>query len=62
MENLPMLEAKFIDKKTIQLLEEYPFQTKEIRLIILPQRKLTGRKKAGLLKGRIRIEDDFEVK
>ncbi len=54
-----MIEAKFIDRKTIQLAEEYPYKMKEVRLIIIPEKKLKGKRKAGLLKGKIKLASDF---
>jgi hypothetical protein len=59
MENVHMMEGKFIDGKTIRLLEEYPFAMKEVRLIIIPETKVKGKRKAGLLKGKIRMAEDF---
>ena len=59
MENLHMIEAKFIDRKTIQLSEEYPFKEREIRLIVIPGIKTRRKRKAGLLKGKIMMSDDF---
>jgi len=59
MENLCMTKAKFIDRKTIQLYEEYPLKMKEVHLIIIPEKKLKGKRKAGLLKGKIRMAEDF---
>ena len=59
MENAHILNAKFIDQKTIQLLEEYPFTLREIRLIIIPEKPLKKKRTAGLLKGKIRMAEDF---
>jgi len=59
MENLHMIEAKFVDGKTIQLSEEYPYKTRDVRLIILPGVKTKKERKAGLLKGKIVMSNDF---
>ena len=49
----------FLDSKTIQLFEEYPAKEKEIQLIIIPRKDLKAKRKAGLLKGKIRMAEDF---
>ncbi len=54
MENLLMIEADFIDNKTIRLLKPYPFKMKKVHLIIIPEKKLKNKRKAGLLKGKIK--------
>ncbi|MCP4344684.1 MAG: DUF2281 domain-containing protein [Desulfobacterales bacterium] len=59
MENAYILDAKFIDRKTIQLSEEYPFKEREVRLILLPEKTFKRKRKAGLLKGKIRMAEDF---
>ncbi len=59
MENACMFEAEFIDRKTIRLTEEYPFKIREIRLIIIPEQTLPKKRKAGILKGKIRMSEDF---
>lgn len=60
MENAYILNAKFIDRKTIQLSEEYPFKERDVRLIILPEKTLKKKRKAGLLRGKIRMAEDFD--
>jgi len=59
MENAYMADAEFIDRKTIRLTEEYPFKIREIRLIIIPEKILPKKRKAGILKGKIRMSEDF---
>jgi len=60
MENAYMLEAEFVDRRTIRLTEEYPFIARGIRLIIIPEKPLPKRRKAGILKGKIRMSGDFD--
>ena len=62
MENAYMLDAEFLDGKTIRLSEEYPFEDKKIRLIVIPGKKDIPeiRRKAGLLRGKIRMSEDFD--
>ncbi|QTA79200.1 Uncharacterized protein dnl_14540 [Desulfonema limicola] len=60
MENVYMCDALFLDGKTIQLFEEYPFSDKEIQLIILPKKISKPERKAGLLKGKIRMTEGFD--
>ncbi len=61
MENAYVLDAEFLDGKTIRLSEECPFEDRRIRLIVIPGRKeASGEiRKAGLLKGKIRMSEDF---
>jgi len=59
MENAYMVDAEFIDRKTIRLTEEYSFKIREIRLIIIPEKILPKKRKAGILKGKIRMPEDF---
>jgi hypothetical protein len=57
MENVYICDAKFLDGRTIQLSENFPVSLREIQLVIIPKKK-SGRK-AGLLKGKIRMSEDF---
>ncbi|MBF0099976.1 MAG: DUF2281 domain-containing protein [Desulfobacterales bacterium] len=59
METICMLNAKFIDHNTIKLLESYPFIEEEVYLIIMPKKVVKQKRKAGILKGKIRIDKDF---
>ncbi len=59
MENAYIPDAEFIDRKTIQLSEEYPFKERKVRLILLPEKTFKRKRKAGLLKGKIRMAEDF---
>ncbi len=54
-----MFDAMFIDNKTIRLFDEYPVSEKEIKLIIIPKKTLNLKRKAGLLKGKIRMSENF---
>jgi hypothetical protein len=60
MENVYICNAMFLDSRTIQLFEEYPFSEKKIQLIILTEKTLKPKRKAGLLKGKIRMAQDFD--
>ncbi|MGE0084196.1 MAG: DUF2281 domain-containing protein [Desulfococcaceae bacterium] len=59
MENVYICDATFIDSKTILLSEEYPVSGKEIQLIIIPKGIPKQKRKAGLLKGMIKMSEDF---
>ncbi len=48
-----------LDGKMIQLYEECPVSEKKIKLIIIPKKTSKPKRKAGLLKGKIRMSDDF---
>ncbi len=60
MENVYICNAMFLDNRTIQLFEEYPVSDKKIQLIILPRNTSKTKRKAGLLKGKIRMAEDFD--
>lgn len=59
MENVYICDAIFLDGKMIQLYEECPVSEKEIQLIIIPKKTSKPERKAGLLKGKIRMSEDF---
>ena len=55
------IDQKIIDQKTIRLSEAYPYAGKPVRLIIMPQESQPKKRKAGLLKGKIKMAEDFHA-
>jgi hypothetical protein len=52
-------DAIFLDNKTIRLSEESSVSEKEVQLIMIPKKTSKQKRKAGLLKGKIRMSDNF---
>jgi hypothetical protein len=61
MEQAYIYDGVFLDSRTIQLSEESRVSDKEIRLVIIPKKTSGPKRKAGLLKGKIRIHEDFDT-
>jgi hypothetical protein len=61
MEEAHIVTGDFVDPKTIRLSEAYPYSEKKVRLIIIPQYPTGKKRKAGLLKGKIKMSDDFDA-
>lgn len=61
MEEAHIATGDFVDPKTIRLSEAYPYSGKSVRLIIIPQDSAPKKRKAGLLKGKIKMSDDFDA-
>ncbi len=61
MEKAHIVVGNFIDRKTIRLSEAYPYADKPVRLIIMPQASPPKKRKAGLLKGKIKMAEDFDA-
>ncbi len=59
MEHVYIYDAIFLDNKTIRLSEESSVSEKEVQLIIIPKKTLKPKRKAGLLKGKIRMSENF---
>jgi hypothetical protein len=60
MENAYICNGMFLDSRTIRLLEEYPVSMKRIKLIIIPEKTSKPERKAGLMKGKIKMAEDFD--
>ncbi|MDM8548970.1 DUF2281 domain-containing protein [Desulfobacterales bacterium HSG2] len=60
MEHAYICDAIFLDSRTIRLFEESSVSEKEIQLIIIPKKISEPKRKAGLLKGKIRMSEDFD--
>ena len=52
-------DAIFLDNKTIRLSEKSSVSEKEVQLIMIPKKTSKQKRKAGLLKGKIRMSDIF---
>jgi len=61
MEQAYIYDGVFLDSRTIQLSEESRVSDKEVRLVIIPKKTFGPKRKAGLLKGKIRIHKDFDA-
>jgi len=61
MDQAYIYDGVFLDSKTIQLSEESRISDKEVRLVIIPKKTSGPKRKAGLLKGKIRIHEDFDT-
>jgi len=59
MEHVYIYDAIFLDNKTIRLSEESSVSEKEVQLIIIPKKTSKPKRKAGLLKGKIRMAENF---
>ncbi len=60
MEHAYVCDAIFLDDRTIRLFEESPLPEREIQLIIIPKRTSKPKRRAGLMKGGIRMSEDFD--
>ena len=60
MENAYVVDATIVDKNTIKLKEDLIYMAGDIKVIIISQ-KTNKPRKAGLLKGKIHISEDFNA-
>ena len=59
MEYVYIYDTTFLDNKTIRLSEESSVSEKEVQLIIIPKKTSKPKRKTGLLKGMIRMSENF---
>lgn len=61
MEAAHVIKGTFLDPKTLRLAEAYPYSGETVQVIIIPQESTPRKRKAGLLRGKIKMSEDFDA-